>query len=128
MFFNFSLDVRQTLRHTYPMNNDVCLFQLLEWPEATLKQALPKAPARLLARLVRAYPRTAGRPFMNLLEQCMSTHTLAFLKEEIASEMTPTYLEIRQAEAELLKLFREEAKRVKPSAATLADTARKIAA
>ncbi len=84
--------------------------QVLDWPEETLRQALPKAPARLLARLVRAYPRTAGRPFMNLLTQCLSQPTLAFLKEEINLGTTPTYAEIHQAEAELLKLIRDQQK------------------
>jgi hypothetical protein len=90
--------------------NDVCLFQLLDCPEETLKQVLPKAPARLLARLVRAYPRTAGRPFMALLSTCMSQPTLAFLKEEIAQEASPTLPEIRQAEAELFKIINDHAK------------------
>jgi hypothetical protein len=93
----------------HPMN-DVCLFQLLDWPEATLQHILPKAPARLLARLVRAYPRTAGRPFMNLLSTCLSPSTLLFLKEEIALELIPTLPEIRQAEAELFKLARDHAR------------------
>jgi len=90
--------------------NDVCLFQLLDWPEDTLKEALPKAPARVIARIVRAYPRTAGRPFMSILAQCLSQATLAFLQEEISLEMTPSLPEIRQAEAELLKLVRDHAK------------------
>jgi len=89
---------------------EVCLMQILEWPDTALRQALPKAPARLLARLVRAYPRTAGEPFMVLLGECLSSPTLAFLKEEINFGSMPTYPEIRQAEAELLKLVREQAK------------------
>lgn len=90
--------------------NDVCLFQVLDWPEEILREALPKAPARLVARLVRAYPRTAGRMFMNVLSKSMSAPTLAFLKDEIALESTPNLLEIKQAEAEILKLVRAHAK------------------
>jgi hypothetical protein len=92
--------------------NDVCLFQLLDCPEDDLKHVLPKAPVRLLARLARAYPRTAGRPFMNLLSTCLSQPTLMFLREEIALEATPTLPEIRQAEAELFKLMRDYAKAI----------------
>ena len=89
---------------------DICLTQLLDWPDDTLRRALPKAPARLVARIVKAYPRTAGRPFMILLNECLSPRTLAFLQEEIAGGPIPTYPQIRQAEAELLKLMRDEAK------------------
>jgi hypothetical protein len=91
-----------------PLGTEVCLLDILSAPEATLKRALPRVSTRMLARLVNAYPRVAGRTFLALLTDVMSAPTLHFLKDEIYSTGVPTMREIYQAEAELMKLVREE--------------------
>jgi len=87
--------------------SDMWLFEIMDLPEQTLRRALPKVSSRMLARLVCAYPRAAGRPLMEILMQCMSKPTLIFLEEEIHFGAHPTVAEIRLAEAELAKAIRE---------------------
>jgi hypothetical protein len=88
---------------------EVCMFEILALPESTLKAALPKAPARVLAKLANAYPRAAGRAFIEILSQSLRKPTLQFLHEEMISHpLPPTWNEIRQAEAELLKILKDQ--------------------
>src|SRR4051812_37508205 len=85
-----------------------CLFSIIELPEESLKRILPKASTRTLARLVLAYPRAVGRPFMNLLCELLSTPTLEFLREEVNRTELPSFGQIRDAEAELMKIVADE--------------------
>jgi hypothetical protein len=85
-----------------------CLFDILALPEATLLRVLPTVSTRMLVRLAAAFPRAAGRPFMDILSQALSQPTMDFLREEINQRQTPSIPEIRQAEAELAKALREQ--------------------
>src|SRR5688572_28109463 len=74
---------------------NACLFEIMAMPEATLKRALPNVSTRMLARLITAYPRAAGRPLMDILVQCMSQPTIEFIREEVNAGIVPTMPEIR---------------------------------
>ena len=87
--------------------SDVCMFDILALPHDDLQKVLPKASSRSLAKLAVAYPRAAGRSFLDILGQCMSEVTLNFIREEINGMRTPTYPEIRQAENEIMKIIRD---------------------
>ena len=95
---------------------EVCMFEIMDLPAESLKRVLAKAPARVLARLMAAYPRVVTRPFLDLLSECLSQSTLALLQEEIMATKLPSFGHIRQAEQELLKIMHEE-KIVPPLAA-----------
>jgi hypothetical protein len=86
----------------------VCMFDILALPQHDLQRVLPKASSRSLAKLAVAYPRAAGRSFLDILGQCTSSATVAFIQDEINSMVTPSYPEIRQAEQELIKIIRDE--------------------
>jgi flagellar motor switch protein FliG len=85
-----------------------CMFDIMTLPEEDLKRVLPKASTRSLAKLVVAYPRAVGRTFLEILTQCMSVHTLEFIREEVGFMLIPSYPEIRQAELEIMKIIRDE--------------------
>jgi hypothetical protein len=87
---------------------DLGLYHILDLPEASLKRILPKATSRCLVRLVNAYPRTAGNTFFDVLTSCVSPATMEFLLDEQNCSTQPTFLEIRQAESELIKLMQSE--------------------
>lgn len=87
---------------------EMSLFDILELPEESLKRVLRQAPARALARLFSAYPRTVSRTFTTLLSQCLSQPTMAFLSEEINAARLPSFSQIREAENELIKIVAAE--------------------
>jgi hypothetical protein len=87
---------------------DACLMDILALPQDDLKKVLPKASARSLAKLVIAYPRAVGKTFMDILTECMSAPTIAFIHEEIEVIKNPSYVEIRSAESEIMKIIRDE--------------------
>jgi hypothetical protein len=87
---------------------EACMLDILALSEADLKRVLPKASARSLARLAIAYPRTLGRTVMPLLSDCVSSHTMDFLREQMNLARPPSFPEIRQAESELMKIIYEE--------------------
>src|SRR5882672_1112826 len=87
---------------------EACIMDILALPQDDLLKVLPKASTRSLAKLASAYPRSAGRSFLDILGQCMSERTLAFIRDEIDVMRTPSYPEIRQAERELMKIIRDE--------------------
>jgi hypothetical protein len=93
---------------------ETCLFEIMELPELTLKKALPKASARVIARLLSAYPRTVGRTFLSILSECLSRPTIEFLQEEVNVSELPSFPQIRLAEAELMKLIRDEERTSSP--------------
>ena len=86
----------------------VCMFDILALPKDDLQKVLPKASSRSLAKLAIAYPRAAGRSFLDILGQCTSAVTVEFIRDEINGMPIPTYPEIRQAEQELIKIIRDE--------------------
>ena len=88
--------------------SEACMFEILTLPEDDLRKILPKASTRSLAKLVSAYPRAVGRTFMDVLSQCLSASTIAFLQEELNLSRPPSYVEIRHAEAELMKIIQDE--------------------
>ena len=85
-----------------------CMFDILALPPDDLQKVLPKASARSLAKLAVAYPSAVGRSFLDILEKCTSSATVALIRDEIEGTRTPSYPEIRQAEQELLKIIRDE--------------------
>jgi hypothetical protein len=85
-----------------------CMFNIVELPNASLRKLLPKASSRALVHLLNAYPRTVGRTFMTVLTECMSPATLNFLREEMIRSQLPSYVQIREAESELLKIIQDE--------------------
>ena len=86
----------------------VCMFDILALPQNDLQKVLPKASSRSLAKLAIAYPRAAGRSFLDILGQCTSSATLEFIRDEMNGMNIPSYPEIRQAEQELIKIIRDE--------------------
>jgi flagellar motor switch protein FliG len=84
------------------------MFDILALPQDDLQKVLPKASSRSLAKLAVAYPRAAGRSFLDILGQCTSSATVAFIQDEINGMVAPSYPEIRQAEQELIKIIRDE--------------------
>jgi flagellar motor switch protein FliG len=88
--------------------SEACMMDILTLPESDLKKILPKASTRSLAKLVIAYPRSAGKTFLDLLKGCMSAHTIAFIQEEIIVMKIPSYGEIRTAESEIMKIIQDE--------------------
>ncbi len=86
----------------------VCLYSIIDLPDEALKRMLPRVSTRSLVRLLIAYPRVAGRPFMELLARTMSPPTMEFLREEVNRTQLPTFWQIRQAESELCRLALEE--------------------
>lgn len=90
------------------MATDPCMFDILALADDDLRRVLPKASTRSLAKLVVAYPRAVGRTFLEILKQCLSTPTIEFMQEEMVIMKIPTYLEIRQAELELMQIIRAE--------------------
>jgi len=95
--------------------NNACLFEIMGMPEETLKRALPKVSMRMLARLMTAYPRAAGRPLMDIMMQCLSQPTIEFIQEEVSIGIIPSMPEIRLAEAELAKAILDETSHSQPS-------------
>ncbi|SRR5258706_16377384 len=87
---------------------EACMMDILSLPQDDLQKILPKASTRSLAKLASAYPRAVGRSFLDILGQCMSEHTVAFIRDEIDGMRTPSYPEIRQAERELMKIIHDE--------------------
>ncbi len=85
-----------------------CMFDILALPQEDLRKVLPKASSRSLAKLAVAYPRAAGRSFLDILGQCTSSATVEFIRDEINGMHIPSYPEIRQAELELMKIIRDE--------------------
>ena len=100
---------------------EACLFDILELPTEALKKVLPKAPARVLARLLTAYPRAVSQTFMDVLSQCVSQPTLNFLREEMVAAKIPSFRQIRKAEQELLAIINEEKIPLGPPAPRQAD-------
>ena len=90
------------------MATEACMFDILALPDDDLERILPKASTRSLAKLVIAYPRAAGRTFLEILTRCMSAATLEFIQDEMGTTKIPSYPEIRQAEMELMQIVREE--------------------
>jgi len=87
---------------------EACMCDIMTLPQEDLKKVLIKASMRSLAKLVSAYPRAAGNAFLEILTDCMSAPTIAFLKEEVGLMRLPTYPEIRSAESEIMKIIRDE--------------------
>lgn len=87
---------------------EACIFEILDLPQDDLKKVLPKASTRSLAKLVVAYPRAVGKAFLEILTECLSAPTIAFIEEEVGLMHIPTYPEIRTAELEIMKIIREE--------------------
>jgi len=87
---------------------EACMMDILSLPQEDLKKVLPKASTRSLAKLVVAYPRAVGKTFLEVLQQCMSAPTFAFIEEEMDGMRLPSYVEIRSAESELMKIIRDE--------------------
>jgi hypothetical protein len=85
-----------------------CMYDILELSETSLKKVLPKASSRTLVRLLTAYPRTVGRTFMTVLHTCVSPSTLEFLREELIRGQQPTFVQIREAETEIIQILRDE--------------------
>ena len=73
-----------------------------------MRKVLQKASSRSLAKLVLAYPRAVGKTFLDILQNCMSATTIAFIQEEVEVMRLPTYVEIRTAESEIMKIIRDE--------------------
>jgi hypothetical protein len=88
--------------------SEACMFDILALPQVDLQKVLPKASSRSLAKLAVAYPRAAGRSFLDILGQCTSSVTVDFIRDEINGMQTPSYPEIRQAELEIMKIVRDE--------------------
>ena len=86
----------------------VCMFDILELPQESLRRVLPKASSRSLVRLLAAYPRSVGNIFLDVLRGCVSAPTLDFLKEEMSRTQPPSFPQIREAESELLKIIQQE--------------------
>src|SRR5579872_1351864 len=84
---------------------DACMFDVLDLPEDSLKQILPKLSSRSLVRLLTAYPRTLSNTFMTLLYQSMSPCTMEFLREEMVRSQLPSFQQIREAESELISVI-----------------------
>jgi flagellar motor switch protein FliG len=87
---------------------EACMMDILALPQDDLKKVLPKASTRSLAKLVIAYPRAVGKSFLDLLKECMSAPTIAFIQEEVGLMKIPSYVEIRTAESEIVKIIRDE--------------------
>lgn len=87
---------------------EACMFDILALPQDDLKRVLPKASTQSLAKLVVAYPRAVGRTFLDILKECMSARTLEFIQEEVGFMRIPSYMEIRSAEMEIMKIIRDE--------------------
>jgi hypothetical protein len=87
---------------------EVCMFDILALPEEDLKKVLSKASTRSLAKLVVAYPRAAGKTFLDVLAKCLSGAAIEFIREEVYVMKVPSYPEIRNAEMELMKIMHEE--------------------
>jgi flagellar motor switch protein FliG len=87
---------------------EACMMDILTLPQDDLKKVLPKASTHSLVKLVLAYPRTASKTFFETLKGCMSAPTIAFIQEEIEAMRTPSYVEIRSAESEIMKIIRDE--------------------
>ena len=87
---------------------DACMMDILALPQDDLKKILPKASTRSLAKLVIAYPRSFGKSFLEILMECTSARTIAFIQEEIGMMRIPSYVEIRSAESEIMKIIRDE--------------------
>jgi hypothetical protein len=87
---------------------EVCMMDIMALPQDDLKKVLPKASTHSLAKLVLAYPRAVGKTFLEILTECTSPLTIAFIQEEIGFMRTPTYVEIRSAESEIMKIIRDE--------------------
>jgi hypothetical protein len=85
-----------------------CMMDILTLPQDDLRKVLPKASARSLAKLALAYPRAVGKTFIDILKECMSAPTIAFIQEEIVVMRIPSYVEIRTAESEIMKIIRDE--------------------
>jgi hypothetical protein len=90
------------------MGSAACLFDVMGLPEETLKDVLPKASVRVIARLVSAYPRSLGSSFLDVLSTRMSPATLQFLKEEIQTCPIPTYAQLRDAQREIQKIIQQQ--------------------
>jgi flagellar motor switch protein FliG len=87
---------------------EACMMDILALPQDDLKKILPKASTRSLAKLVIAYPRAVGKTFLEILQDCMSARTIAFIQEEVGMMRIPSYVEIRTAESEIMKIIRDE--------------------
>jgi len=87
---------------------EVCLFDILDLPEADLKKVLPKISARTLIRLLNAYPRTVGRTFIMMLSESLSPAAMEFLKDEMNRSQPASLHQIRQAESELVRVLYDE--------------------
>ena len=90
------------------MNEDACMFDVLELTDDSLKRVLPKLSSRSLIRLLTAYPRTLSQTFMTLLYQSMSPSTMEFLHEEMVRSQLPSFEQIREAESELINVIQKE--------------------
>jgi len=84
------------------------MFDIMELPEATLKQVLPKVSIRIVSRLIASYPRAIGRTLLNLMSECASPFTINLLKEEMDTCRCPSIHQIKDAEKEFLKALYEE--------------------
>ncbi len=82
-----------------------CMYDIIDLPPATLRRVLPQTSSHVLIRLLAAYPRSAGRIFLALLSESLSPAAMAFLQDEMDHAGLPSLVQIRQAEAELIKLI-----------------------
>ena len=87
---------------------DACMFDIMELPEATLKQVLPKVSIRIVSRLIASYPRAIGRTLLNVMSQCSSPMALELLREEMGAGQFPSIHQIQEAEKEFLKTLYDE--------------------
>ena len=90
------------------MVDDLCMFDIMELPEESLKKAVSKTPARMVTRLIMAYPRALGRTLSNLLAQSMSPATLEFLRDEMHSGQLPSLAQIREAERVFIRVMHDQ--------------------
>ena len=87
---------------------EACLFDIMQLPEESLRQALPKASVRVIAHLVAAYPRAIGRTLLTVLADSMSPATLKFVKDEMSTGQLPSLGQVRTAESELIKILYDQ--------------------
>lgn len=90
------------------MDEEACMFDLMGLPQKHLQQVLPKLSARMIVRLLVAYPRVIGRTLMVVLSETMSPPTLEFLKEEMLTTGLPSLAQIREAELQFIKIAKDE--------------------
>ena len=86
---------------------EACLYDILDVPQETLRRALPKTSVRTVARLISSYPRAIGRTLQALMAESMSSATIQFLNDQLASGDPPSWGQVRTAEAEFVKVLHD---------------------